>query len=560
MKVRGQDSSEPKKDSVSDMKVVLLRKKRKTEVKVLSATSSQTRMNTVPFILKQNLFNTPSTEVQNPIFQFGSKASNDSSTYSEDKELLDLTWGLHKGSKKPWWYEEYMEFDCPFEPNIEPRRKIKFSQKDQRFMQNRNLGLASWLKAYCDIPHNVCSLKDKEKHIRNSAISQACRKLRGDPRIMDDRSSKYQVIDWDRVSPKPVEGWHGYRSPTVVQLIEKAYKQGYHFVTKLSYVFNGYHESTGLEKFEDSRFVLFEDDVEEVLPLPKPEDVSIPLYAGSCYYDSFKDQTDRHRYLKWLESQARGKITLWCWESFFAHKVKYVNTSLKYNAVSSEDIEAYSSYLSLKEAYSSYLSLKEEIKYFSWLEKYEILNPHIDYTPSVISKINNRYVYLDTRYLTGRDLFPAARNGSFGCDVSLRNDLWLRFVSYIHDYESGHITGEELKKIGDILYSKPVRNFNNWVRAVDVLLNRKSKENKVKSVRLKALKRFESNREEAAIKCCLQLNHPSGHSHDQVFSFVMKKGIKAFKETTAGLFVPDSYDENLGHCVIQLDRKVVGTD
>jgi hypothetical protein len=437
--------------------------------------------------------------------------------------------------------------------------RVSYSPDNTLFNQNLNPDLKACLAylrndslGYVFPPVGIDD-ENRQKHISKRKRSVDCRKNLGRPEF-DLVGEK--VKDWcDVVENRPLfypktKGYYKYRPPTILELI--AYKElaKDNDVLDIS-AFMGFQKTRRAESIEKRKA--------ETMPYQ---------YSVSCK--------------RAKKASSKGHFST-------LPSVIYLGGGRETNAI--------------WKRYKRITAKRDHEIYFSHLKKQDYLNPWFDFLPGITDvQLEDRIISLSSRLHTGGHLLPVKRfNKKSGSGPMSSDMLWYRLIPYILAYNrNSSIDDEKLKLIAQCIYNGPPSgDMQYWIEDIERIASGKidypinrlpdsseldrelakeltrrifsgesryKEENKIIEGEFKVLSSIptlyvEPNREEAVFNDVLQSSsyHPSGHSHERVFSFVMNK--KKFKRLSGMILVPESFNERKGYCepVASINGVALGT-
>ncbi len=378
---------------------------------------------------------------------------------------------------------------------------------DNILSQDLNVGLKLWLEAYCGIPNNICYLdiSEEAKQVRRKAQenSQRVRKDAGKP-LLNVPKWHWKQKHGNTRPRYPVPGWHGLRSPTVVQLLVQAYSKGYSYSIQANRV-----------------------------KVPTTMSIASKTTAVKTTTKCLVEQHD---------------LEYWRYQSTLKN-MSYLPSKLSTPVHLTNIVKV-----------NKLFKLKEALRYERWLYNHEALNPIVDVVPFQHRSAETGLYYGD-RYEGRKAAEHASHRRHFKRNSVYGDAKWNRYLCYYHGFKNGNLTEGQLEGISkyiweetdscDVLVFKdiPGKSEGSFCYGDDqnqLLLPSPAMFNKMYPPPL------ESNQDESLIvRNIMGSLHPSGHSQDEVYHFVISKGWKKLPNML--IDVPESFQEEGGHVVIPYD-------
>ena len=491
------------------------------------------------------------------------------------------------------------------------RRKslIKYSPEDERFLQNRNLHLKSWLEMATPVPNNLISPIDSKSAVIRSRFNSW--KSRGKPKTSERKpivKMEETIPDWYKVKASnpsaypDVEGWEGWaRPPTIAKLLHKEYKNGFSLSKAIE---QKYKKSLKQVNATDDKLDISAYEVQDI-EVWREEKLLLSLKPTlNCKEKHYKEyessDTDYIKYDNWMLNNAfhnqpdlsngYRKATsaryldcthyisddIWdaCWDKFYAHEAK--------------------KQFDFWDKWHKATQILDKKRYDKWLMQRSKLNPHVDYLPGKLRvEVDGKLLFLGVRNEFEYDLIqqvvpvpPSSRflksdtktrlsidkdSGKWILETIPNNSdtsasaLWNRYSRYVRDFEAGKISKSGLYRVGQFIYDEvcdewllkqlPAVAFGNGDEDESSFLNEikdriTTQELVDKLLETKFSKKPNWSETEVfkATKDPESVTPPDNHS-SIVESFVMKSSEAKFKRLTSGILVPEHTDTE-GHFVL----------
>ncbi len=389
------------------------------------------------------------------------------------------------------------EVDLPFDVD-------DTANDDNILCQDLNVGLKLWLEAYCGIPNNICYLdiSEEDKQIRRRAQenSQRVRKAAGKP-LLSTPKWHWKQKHTDKRPRYPVPGWHGLRSPTVVQLLVQAYSKGYSFATASSRVksittvsiagnTNTSSTMTKCPVVEDLEYWRYQTTLKNMSHLP--EKLATPIHLTNI---------------------------------------------VKVNRI---------------------FKLREALRYDWWLYNHEALNPVVDVVPFQHRSAETGLYYGD-RYEGRKAAEHASHRRHFKRNSVYGDAKWNRYLCYYYGFKNGNLTSEQLAGISRYIWEETDSCDVLVFSKIPEKAERSYCEGDTSTVlalpspamfdKMYPPNPLESNQDEGEIvRGIMGSLHPSGHSQDEVYHIILRHKWKKLPNMLIN--VPESFQEKEGNVVI----------